>query len=277
MSRLSRLVKTVGNAVGFMDRRRTPPTVIDDLTGRGAPDCEVPELDSRLSGMQRVFRAPPLTPELVAAIKLISPHCDFTDSEQYRAIWEADQNGACWGEYEALAPLFRALPRPQRILEIGPGMGRSLVFFSKKLGWENCDLNAFEGTGTSTKYTILGPRFEDSFCGNIPVLRSVLEYNGVRNVNIFDASQMRLGQVPGQFDLIYSFYCIGFHWSLAHFLADLLPRMHERSIALFTVPQEFQPFPAMQGLHHRIIEWKTAWPKDWWLKLLVLSKSPLPK
>jgi hypothetical protein len=242
----------------------------------GLKDAEVPELDPRLASMERVFRAPPLTPELVAAIKLISPHCDFPATEKYRSVWEADQNGACWGEYEALAPLFRAMPRPNKILEIGPGMGRSLVFFSKKLGWGRSEIHAYEGQGDSTKYTLLGPRFEDSYCGNLNALQTVLAFNGVGNVKVFNAREVRLADLPGPFDLLYSFYSIGFHWSLDHFLDDLLPLLHDRSVALFTVPPNFQPFPRLEALPHRIVDWKTAWPKDGRLKILVLGKGALP-
>ena len=60
-----------------------------------------------------------------------------------------------------------------------------MFFFAKKLGWT--DLSAFEGNGTKTKYTYLGPRFEDSFCGNIEMLRHSLEFNGLKNVTIFDS------------------------------------------------------------------------------------------
>jgi hypothetical protein len=238
---------------------------------------ELPALDTRLAGMERVFRAPPLTPELVAAIKRISPHCDFTASENYRSLWEADQNGACWGEYETLAPLFHSMPKPTKILEIGPGMGRSLVFFSKKLGWEASEIHTYEGEGSTTKYTILGPRFEDSYCGSLSALRYVLEFNGIRNVTVFNAQDVRLPDLPGPYDLLYSFYSIGFHWSLEYFLDDLLPLLHDRSVAVFTVPRGFLPFPGLEGLSHKLVDWKTAWPKDGWLKLLILSKGALPK
>ena len=234
------------------------------------------QLDERLSGMEHIFRAPPLTPELAAAFKLIAPHFDFRPGERDRKIWEADQNGSCWGEYLALAPLFESMPRPHKVLEIGPGLGRSLVFFSKKLGWQDAEIHAFEGEGQTTKYAILGPRFADSFCGNIGMLRHVLEYNAVRNVTIFDAKDIQLKALPGPYDFLYSFYCIGFHWSLEHFLDDLLPLLHERSIAVFTVPNQFTRFSRLEGLSYRIIDWKTAWPKDAHLKLLVLSKGQLP-
>ena len=235
-----------------------------------------PELDERLSGMEKVFRAPPLTKELVAAIRLIAPHFDFTANEKDRATWEADQNGSCWGEYQALAPLLCAMPPPARILEIGPGMGRSLVFFSKKLGWEGSEIHAYEGEGTTTRYALLGPRCEESFCGNLRLLKYVLEYNGIGNVTVFNASKTPLADLPGPYDFLYAFYGIGFHWALEHFLEDILSLLHDEAVAAFTVPDRFTPFPRLKDLSYRVIDWKTVWPKDGHLKMLVLSKRALP-
>ncbi|MHC4972633.1 MAG: hypothetical protein ACYTG3_09905 [Planctomycetota bacterium] len=236
----------------------------------------LPPLSEKLAAAERVFRAPPFTEELVAALRLIAPQFDFTTDEKSRAFWETEQNGDCWGEYAALAPLFRAMPRPARVLEIGPGMGRSLAFFSKKLGWEKSELHAYEGEGTTTKYTRLGPRFGDSFCGNLRMLHYVLEHNGIRNVTVHNAADRRLTELPGNYDFLYSFYAIGFHWSLEHFLEDLLGQMHDESVAVFVVPGEFVPFPRLKELPYRLIDGKTAWPKDGKLKMLVLGKKHLP-
>lgn len=233
------------------------------------------ELTQQLVGKEHVFCAPPLTPELTTAIELISPHLKLGTDETSRMFWEADQNGACWSEYETLQPLFRTMPKPLKVLEIGPGMGRSLVFFSKKLGWKQIDIHAYEGEGTRTKYKRMGPRFEDSFCGNIKMLRYVLEYNDVRNVTIHNASDVKLAELPGPYDFLYSFYSIGFHWSLEHFLDDILSLMHERSVAVFTVPQEFTPFSSLSRVSHKVLTGQLAWPKGLALKLLVLSKQPL--
>jgi hypothetical protein len=236
----------------------------------------LPRLDKELAGMERTFYAPPLTPELVAAIKMISPQFVLTSSEKCRTFWEADQNGACWGEYNALIPLFRSLPRPTKILEIGPGLGRSLVFFSKKLGWENSEIHAYEGEGDTTKYTILGPRFKDSFCGNISMLRCVLDYNAVNNVTIFNAGDIQIAELPGPYDFLYSFYSIGFHWSLRHFLGDILHVMDDKSVAVFTIPNKFSLFPELKDLSYKIVDWKTVWPKHGKLKMLVIGKTSIP-
>ena len=154
-------------------------------------------------------------------------------------------------------------------------MGRSLVFFSKRLGWEGSEIHAYEGEGSTTKYTFLGLRFEDSYCGNLSALRYVLEFNDIRNVTVFNAGDVRLVDLPGPYDLLYSFYSIGFHWSLEHFLDDILSLLHDRSIAVFTIPTEFRPFPKLGDLSHRVLDCKAAWPRDRWLKLLILSKGAL--
>lgn len=230
------------------------------------------ELSSHLTNLERVFKAPELTPVLVQAIKLISPQFDLNLNEESRAFWEADQNGACWGEFEALMPLFQRMPKPKRILEIGPGLGRSLVFFSKKLGWQDSAIDAYEGEGDETKYTLLGPRFEDSFCGNFAMLRKMLHYNGINNVTLFDALTTKIKDLPGPYDFIYSFYAVGFHWSLEHFLSEILGLMHDKSYAAFTVPMHFTPFPDLEKINYQIIEWQTVWPKGSKLKILIINK-----
>jgi hypothetical protein len=237
----------------------------------------LPQLDEQLATRERVFRAPPFTEEMVAAIKLVTPHFELTTSEKSRAFWEADQNGSCWGEFDALAPVVRSIPRPGKILEIGPGLGRSLVFFSKKLGWENSEIHAYEGEGNTTKNTVLGPRFDDSFCGNIKMLRHVLEYNNIRNVTVFNSRNIQLAELPGPYDFIYSFYSVGFHWSLEHFLDDLLKLMHDKSVAVFTTVPHFRPFPEMRNLAHSLVDFNTVWPKNGKLKMLIIGKKSMPR
>lgn len=214
----------------------------------------LPKLNPKLANLERIFRSPPMTRELSRAILLISPHLDFRPNKASRGFWESEQNGACWVEYESLRDTLSALSKPMRVLEIGPGLGRSLVFFSRKFGWQSCDLHAYEADGETTKYTINGPRFEDSFCGTISELRRVLDYNDITNVTIHDAKSVAMKDLPGPFDLIYGFYTIGFHWSLEHFFDEVLALIGKTGIAVFTVPQDFQPFVRLQQLPYRLIE-----------------------
>jgi SAM-dependent methyltransferase len=234
---------------------------------------QAPSLDPRLSQMEAIFKAPPLTRELVAAIRLISPHCDLSPGNpRHREIWQADQNGTCWGEYEALGPILDSLEEPRNILEIGPGMGRSVIFLAKKRGWPGSRFSVYEGNGTTTRYTSNGPRFPDSFCGNVDALRAVLKFNAIEGVEIYDASKLALGDLPVKFDLIYSFYCIGFHWALREFLPDIIALMGNGATAIFTVTDDFQDFDAIKAFDHSFVGWKTAWPSGGQLRFLVMKK-----
>jgi SAM-dependent methyltransferase len=252
-----------------MKNSDTPAQVV----GGAANFKSTSEPDQRSSTMEKIFLAPPFTEELIAAIKLIAPHLSLRTDENSRSAWEADQNGSCWGEYEALAPLLHSISRPAKILEIGPGMGRSLVFFNKILDWKDCEMHAYEGEGKNTKYTLLGPRFNDSFCGNIRMLKYILDYNEVHNVTIFDAKDSRLVDLPGPYNFIYSFYSIGYHWSLAHFLDDILSLLQEDSIAVFIVPGAFTVFPALKELSYYTVSLKSVWEENSHLQLLVIRKN----
>jgi len=249
------LVDSYSGGANRVNVTATPAT--RDPRGRSITFLLGQDANTRLilaHGMEHLFRSPPMTESLARAIRLISPHLDFIPNETSRSIWESDQNGACCAEYDALTDTLAALAKPMRVLEVGPGLGRSIVFFSKKFGWEDCELHAYEGDGESTKYTLNGPRFDDSFCGTISELRRVLNYNGITNVTIHDAKAVALTDVPGPFDLLYGFYTIGFHWSLEHFFDEVLGLIGKTGIAVFTVPSNFQPFPSLEQLPYSIVE-----------------------
>ncbi len=235
------------------------------------------ELDPYLAAKELHFKAPPLTPELVAAIKLISPQFHLRPNEESRRFWELNQNGLCWGEYEALEPFLDGLGAPpSRVLDIGPGMGRSAIFFKQLPGWESAAFDLYEGAGSSTKYTKAGPRFDDSFCGTPDILDVLLRHNQVEGYQIFDAQELdaSLAGMPGPYDFIYSFFAIGFHWSITHFMDEILGQMHDKSIGAFTLHPRFTDYDALSDLPHRIVKFRRSWPRDRWSEMLVLAKSP---
>jgi hypothetical protein len=245
--------------------------IADRLLRRKTHGCS--EVMEEMARKEIVFHAPPLSDELVRAIKLITPDIDLRTNEKSRQYWELDQNLSCWAEYEALSPILKQIPKPAKVLEIGPGFGRSVVFFSRKLDWPDTEFHLFEANGERTRYTMLGPRFEDSFCGNLALLEEVLKYNAVTNFTIFDAKKLdfKITRLPSPYDVIYSFYAIGFHWSLEHFLDDVLSLMHDRSVALFTVGYKFLEFEKLRRLHYRLID--ATRTRSLTVKMLVLSKS----
>ncbi len=233
------------------------------------------ELDPYLAEKELAFNAPPLTPELVAAIKLISPQFHLRQDETSRRFWELNQNGLSWGEYEALEPFLKKLGGPpSKVLDIGPGLGRSAIFFKKTANLQSVPFHLYEGSGSSTKYTKAGPRFDDSFCGNFEALETLLRFNEIENYEIFDAREVGdLSQLPGPYDFIYSFFAIGFHWSIVHFLDDLLHLMPDHAIGAFTLHDRFTDYDALKRVPHKIVSFRRSWPRDRWSKLLVMSKT----
>lgn len=240
-------------------------------------------LDAKASSAEQLFLAPPFTEEIAGAIRLISTRLPLKADEASRWLWQRESNAAAEAEYEALLPLFERVDKPKRVLEIGPGFGRSVVFFTKKGLWPGSEISLYDANGTSTKYKQKfyehPPKWPDtsSFCGNLPLLRTMLEYNGVEQYEIFDAEQLPLAALPGPYDLIYGFYSIGFHWSLEYYLDDLELLFHERTLLVCTLNKNFRSFPRLEQFSTRVLECREVKKNTNPLRLLLLSKGPLPE
>jgi hypothetical protein len=237
---------------------------------------KVDELSSALAGKELYFRSPPLDASLVRAIKAITPQFSLSTDEVSRRVWELSQNGSSWAEYEALEPLLSTLDPPAKILEIGPGMGRSVVFLAKRLAWSEAVFDLYEADGEARKYPLNAPRSTDSFCGDLEQLRRVLDYNEVDNYRLFDAAEVdhRLDALPGPYDLIYSFYGVGFHWSLADFWREIKGSMSPNAVAVFTVHHTFEEFPELADTPHCYLPFRRILAKDRPLNLLVVGRRP---
>jgi hypothetical protein len=239
-------------------------------------------LDPRAASAEQLFIAPPFSEEIVSAIRLISTRLPLKADEASRLLWQSESNAASEAEYEALLPLLEQVEQPRRVLEIGPGFGRSVVFFRKKGLLEGSEISLYDADGTSTrykqKYYDHPPKWPDtsSFCGNLALLRTMLDYNEVKQYQIFDAAQMPLNGLPGPYDLIYGFYSIGFHWSLEYYLDDVEALLHERSLLVCTLNKNFRNFPRLQQFSTRVLECREVKKNATPLRLLVLSKGPLP-
>jgi hypothetical protein len=240
-------------------------------------------LDPSARSAEQLFLAPPFSEEVVAAIRLISTRLPLKADEASRLLWQNESNAASAAEYEALQPLFHKQENPGRVLEIGPGFGRSVVFFQKKGLFRESEISLYDADGTSTrykqKYYDQPPRWPDtsSFCGNLSLLETMLTYNQVRQFRILDAQQMPLAALPGPFDLIYGFYSIGFHWSLEYYLDDLEPLLHQKTIFICTLNKNFRTFPRLQQFSTRVVKCREVKKNAAPLRLLILSKGPLPE
>jgi hypothetical protein len=240
-------------------------------------------LDERFAQAEPVFLAPPFTPEVVSAIRLISTRLPLEADEASRQLWQRENNAGCQAEYEALLPLFGRMEAPRRILEIGPGFGRSVVYFGKKGVWSgDSEVHLYDADGHETKYQQKyydrPPQWPDtsSFCGNLPLLRHILKYNGISNYKIFDAAEGPLTSLPGPYDLIYGFYSIGFHWSLEYYLDELEPLLNERSVFICTLNKHFRIFPRLRQYSARMVQCREIKKNAAPLKLLLLSRGELP-
>lgn len=239
-------------------------------------------LDDKVALSQQLFLAPPFTEEVVEAIRLISTRLPLKADEASRMLWQRESNAASESEYEALAPVFQKIGNPKRVLEIGPGFGRSVVYFQKKGLFADSEISLYDTNGTQTKYKQKfydrPPMWPDvsSFCGNLPLLRSMLDYNRVINYQIFDAAQQPLKSLPGPYDLIYGFYSIGFHWSLEYYLDDLEPLLHANSVLVCTLNKSFRPFPQLAQFSTRVLDCREIKKNSQPLRLLLLGKGELP-
>lgn len=239
-------------------------------------------LDAKAAAAEPLFQSPPFTAEVVAAIRLISTRLPLKADEASRQLLQNEANAASQAEYDALAPLLAKVDSPRRVLEIGPGFGRSAVFFSKKGVWPQAEISLYDADGASTKYKQKyynqPPQWPDtsSFCGNLPLLRTMLDYNGVKNYQIFDAAQMPLSALPGPYDLIYGFFSIGFHWSLEYYIDDILPLLHEHTLLVCTLNKNFLRFSRLNSFSTRVLSLREVKKGAAPLRLLVLSRGSLP-
>jgi hypothetical protein len=226
---------------------------------------------------EAIVKVPPLDAALVSAIKLIAPqYSDLQADEQGRQLWERDQNHSCWAEDAALSPILRTMPTPRRILEIGPGLGRSAIFFSRRY-FPDASFDLFDATGHGTKYELLGNRYDDSFCGNLALLQRCLGFNHVTNARVVDAGG-RGGRLPSadKYDFIYSFYAVGFHWSLDHWLDEILAVSHSETLCALIVPSHYQPSARIALLPHRLVQASPLLQPDPYSTIYVLVFTPRP-
>ena len=238
---------------------------------------ELSEIDihPRFRTRERHFRSPPMTAELVAVIGRLSPQFQLEPGPTSRSFWELTQNGSCWGEFDAAARVLRTMPRPSKALDIGCGLGRSTAFFQHALGWAETEFHLYDGDGPRIDYPRSAARTDRSFCGDLISLRQVLEYNEVRNFRIFDAHDLdhRLDALPGPYDLVYSFYAAGFHWSLADFWDEFEALSHDRTVGIFTIHRNFEKFPGLRNWAFRIVPFERSLIKDRPHRLLVASRD----
>ena len=241
-------------------------------------------LDRDVERAEQLFLAPPFTPEVAAAVRPIATHLPIRADERSRLLLQVTANAMSERECEALAPLFGAMPRLQRVLEIGPGLGRSVVYFQIKGVWDaQAEVHLYDGNGTETKYKqkhyARPPQWPDvsSFCGSLPMLRHFLDFNHIANYRVLDAAKSPLSQLPGPYDLVYSFFSVGFHWSVEFYLDELSPLLGKSGVLICTLNKHFRPFARLRDYSARVLLCRDIKKNAPPLRLLAMSQSELPE
>jgi hypothetical protein len=108
--------------------------------------------------------------------------------------------------------------KPNSILDIGAGIGRSSVYFKNVAKLDDTKFYLADFSGKD--FDKSKPCGQHSNAKPIPyndldLTRSFCKNNGMdmSNVNIIDLETNELDKV-GKVDIIYSFHCIGYHWSI---------------------------------------------------------------
>ena len=184
-------------------------------------------LDPRAASAEQLFLAPPFTEDVVAAIRLISTRLPLRADEASRLLWQRKVMPPRKRSTRRCCRCLAEVEKPKRVLEIGPGFGRSVVFFTKRGLAEQRDQSLRrERNQHQVQAEILRPPspvagYVRLSAGTFRSSRPCWITTASNQYKIFDAQQLPLAALPGPYDLIYGFYSIGFHWSLEYYLDDL--------------------------------------------------------
>lgn len=112
---------------------------------------------------------------------------------------------------------------PKNVLEIGGGIGRASVYFSKRYGWEETNFYMLDGNSGDTQICPVAGKGQKDFYNSFAATEEFCQANGIDKNRLFllDADNNEWENLPIKFDLIYSFLSIGFHWSI-HLYLDRL-------------------------------------------------------
>jgi len=244
------------------------------------------DLSAGYTNRDNIFKAPPFESELAEALSLIG-NVTLSATEENRRIWEREQNATCWAEYDCLQKNLKGLA-PTKVFEFGPGLGRSIVFLNKMFNWKDSTFYLYDGYSDiepnevedSIRYARYGShdaRYIDSFYGNLKLLEKILQFNEIKNYKIIDANKnSEISNLQGGYDFVYSFYSVGFHWAIDHFIDDILHLLKDGGTGAFNMQFDYSvtPFLKEKLKNHsfEIVRYLTACPKDCELNMLLIRK-----
>lgn len=125
----------------------------------------------------------------------------------------------CVDEYKHLKDIIKKIG-PKQVVDLGCGMGRSSVFFRQMLKMDQvkfflCDFNRNTWRPNGENKGALGYH-ENSVpmpFNSLSLTERYCDYNGLTNRQILDLESKDIASLR-DIDLVWSFYSVGYHWSI---------------------------------------------------------------
>lgn len=128
---------------------------------------------------------------------------------------------------------FRLLAPPV-VLDLGCGVGRASVYFFKKYGWRKTLFYLADGNTCEKCYK--GKRKNSGEFYNLKsATTEFCEANGLYNYTYHNLESHPLSSIDCQFDLVYSFLAIGFHWPIGMYLQGLYEKCVKGALVIFGI------------------------------------------
>ena len=123
--------------------------------------------------------------------------------------------------------------KPEVVLDIGAGVGRASVWLFKKYEWKDTMFVFLDGDEGKKQYEGVRKN-KGEYYNNWDIGIKFCKANNLTDVSYEAPEDIPLFKMfKNEFDLIYSFLAIGFHWKIDLYLNDLYPLCHKNTILIF--------------------------------------------
>ena len=132
-------------------------------------------------------------------------------------------------EYEIIKPYFG---NPNKILEIGCGIGRMSIYINSQLDYEPKFI-LLDGTGHQPRYGYSEINI-NKFYNNMKMTGEFCRLNGLTNFMLFDINKHKLSELS-EVDMVTSFLAVGVHFPIEHYLDELMNITTDDCVFIFGI------------------------------------------
>lgn len=170
--------------------------------------------------------------------KFLTDHLPWMENQ----VWEMKEQYGGASTYDKLAPyevsqIEEHLPKcPDRILELGAGLGRGSIYLrhyykEKEITFPPCWVLA-DRDGESKENTGAFAPKEDEYYNDFKLARSFCRLNGLDNFKFFDTEKDDWDAL-GTFDFIFSFCSFGMHVPIERYIDKILSVCNDNTVLIF--------------------------------------------